>query len=184
LGGGVGNDSLQGGNGDDLLTGGPGSDTLFGGAGSDTILLGPGYDTVVMNSLVGRDLIRDYASGIDKLMISSAALPVGNGDTVIDGATTRAAPGGFDAAAELVIFSSNISGTITAGAAAAQIGSASSAYDVGQTALFVVDNGSYSAVCYFKSSGNDALVSASELTILAALSGASTTLVQDYMIGP
>jgi hypothetical protein len=54
---------------------------------------------------------------------------------------------------------------------------------VGAHAIFVVDNGSNSGVYYFESAGADSLVSASELTLLATLSGTGSTVVGDYMLG-
>jgi Ca2+-binding RTX toxin-like protein len=188
--GGDGIDSLMGGEGNDYLSGGFGGDWLDGGAGADIIWCesfvftwDKAPDTVALNSFIGSDRVIGFESGIDKLMVSAASIPVGDGDLGLEGATTRAAPGGFDTSAELVIFSSNITGPIDAGSAAAAIGSANSAYSAGQTALFVVDNGADSAVFYFKSAGADALVSASELTLLATLSGTPATDVGDYLLG-
>jgi hypothetical protein len=137
-----------------------------------------------LDSLIGSDSIYGFLSGSSShLQISQSALPLGNGNTSVDGAVSLGSPGGFATAAELVIFTSDISGNITPDSAAAHIGSATSAYTTGQTALFVVDNGSASALYYFKSDGNDALVSASELTLLATLQGTPHTNVSDYLFG-
>ncbi|MBE9127252.1 MULTISPECIES: calcium-binding protein [unclassified Coleofasciculus] len=59
--GNAGNDQLYGGAGDDLLDGGLGNDILTGGLGRDTFVLTPGE---------GRDLIRDFQIGEDKLGLS------------------------------------------------------------------------------------------------------------------
>ncbi|MHA4870659.1 Ig-like domain-containing protein [Duganella sp. PWIR1] len=173
--GGIGNDKLDGAGGNDTLTGGLGNDTLTGGTGNDTFVLAgaTGVDTIT-------DFSNSVAKGFDKLAISQAALAIGNGDTVVDGGVLRAAPGGFAADAELVIFSSN-SGGITPAAAALVIGSANSGFTLGQQALFVVDNNSASYVYLFKSSGTDALVSADELTQIAILTGNPATTVGDYL---
>jgi Ca2+-binding RTX toxin-like protein len=179
----AGNDSLIGGDGNDYLNGGAGSNTVTGGAGSDRISVFEGANTVVLSSLIGSDTVFYFGSGNDRIMVSAASLPVGDGDLALEGAMTRAAPGGFAPSAELVIFTTDIAGAITADAAAAKIGSANSAYATGQTALFEVDNGADSAVYYFQSSGADALVSASELTLLATLSGTPSTVVGDYLLG-
>jgi Ca2+-binding RTX toxin-like protein len=204
-----GNDSLNGDDGDDYILGAEGNDSLSGGAGNDT-LVGANYwyngdvdtfvggagndviytdsdstDLIVLNSAVGSDAVYYFSSGkTDKIIIDQSDLAIGDGDNLVEGSTLRSAAGGFASSAELVIFSSNISGAITATAAAAQIGSASSAYTTGQTALFVVDNGYNSAVYEFTSSGADAQVSASELTLLATLVGTASTVAADYLFNP
>jgi Ca2+-binding RTX toxin-like protein len=185
--GGGGYDSINGGAGNDTLGDGAGGDTLVGGAGNDSIQLGDDFfaDVVILNSLSGSDTLYSFNkfNSWDHVVVSSAFLPLGDGDSTLEGAKTRAAPGGFDTTAELVVFSSDISGSITADAAAAKIGNATNAYSVGQTALFVVDNGLDSAIYYFQSAGQDSLVSASELTLLATLVGNSSTGVGDYLLG-
>ena len=60
LNGGLGNDRLVGGNGIDRLTGGVGNDTLVGGAGNDIFQITSG---------IGRDIIRDYTSGEDRIKL-------------------------------------------------------------------------------------------------------------------
>ncbi|MHA4870661.1 hypothetical protein ACXZ1M_23505 [Duganella sp. PWIR1] len=174
---------IKGGAGADKLNGGIGNDTLAGGLGNDTLTGGVGNDTFVLNSATGVDTITDFANsvakGFDKLAISQAALTIGNGDAQVDGGVLRAAPGGFAADAELVIFSSN-SGGITPAAAALVIGSANSGFTLGQQTLFVVDNNSASYVYLFKSSGTDALVSAGELTQIAIITGNPATTLMDY----
>jgi hypothetical protein len=111
-----------------------------------------------------------------------ATLRVGDGDTTVDGAVTRPAAGGFAPNAELVIFTSNVASLSTSNAAAA-IGSATAAYASGATALFAVDNGSDTGLYLFTSSGADATVSASELTLLATLTGTASTVAADYVFG-
>jgi hypothetical protein len=109
---------------------------------------------------------------------------VGNGNTTIDGATTTTGPGGFASTAELVVVTANIAGAITAASAAAAIGSATSAYAVGQKVLFAVDNGTTSAVYLFTAAGADALVSDTELTLLANLSATPSLTTSDFGFGP
>jgi Ca2+-binding RTX toxin-like protein len=175
--------AVAAGAGDDTIRGAQaGGNTLDGGSGHNELYGGGGSDTFVLSSLSGWDSIGDFNLA-DQLRIKQSTVPVGDGDTTLDGAVTRAAPGGFATSAELVIFTSNMKGAITAASAAAHIGHATSAYAVGQTALFVVDNGTDSAVYYFKSAGNDAVVSASELTLLASLEGAAQTGVSNYLFG-
>ena len=77
--GGAGIDLLFGGDGDDVLSGGDGDDFLFGGKGADTLNGGPGNDFLKGNEGAdtfqfarrgdGRDIIADFAPGIDRLDI-------------------------------------------------------------------------------------------------------------------
>jgi hypothetical protein len=75
------------------------------------------------------DTVTDFVSGTDKLAISQSVFGIGS-DLVLDNAVVKAGPGGFDADAELVILTQNVA-TLNASTAAAAIGSANSAYAVG-----------------------------------------------------
>jgi uncharacterized delta-60 repeat protein len=163
-----------------ILTGNTSNNLLNGGAGADTLTGGLGADIFVFDNKVGADTVTDFVSGTDQLRFSQAALPVGDGDTALEGAVALAGPGGFAKTAELVIVTQNISGTITAASAAAAIGSASAAYAAGDTRLFAVDNGANSALYLFKSAGADAGVGATELTLIGILQGAAQTALADY----
>ena len=77
----------------------------------------------------------------------------------------------------------DIVGAIDANSAAAAIGSAKTAYAIGQTALFMVDNGSDSALYYFEAHDANAVVDASELTLLVSLVGTGQTTVSDLVFG-
>ncbi|MFM7640548.1 MAG: peroxidase family protein [Cyanobium sp.] len=71
LNGGNGNDLISGGLGADLVKGQAGNDTLIGGQGADVLTGGGGNDLFVFNeplSTTGVDQIRDFNSGIDKLV--------------------------------------------------------------------------------------------------------------------
>lgn len=171
---------LSGVAGNDTLVGGAGNDTLYGGAGIDRITGGTGSDVVVLDNRSNSDIVLDFVSGTDDLRFRMGTLGIGDGDLVVDGATTRTAAGGFSSSAELVIFSSNVASLSTSTAAVA-IGSASSAYAVGRTALFVVDSGTSSGVYLFTAADANATVSASELTLLATLSGTGATGIGDYV---
>jgi Ca2+-binding RTX toxin-like protein len=77
LNGGLGNDKLQGGLGADTLLGGVGDDVLTGGPGRDILVGGRGADKFVFNSLTHSgstfetaDLIRDFQTGIDKIVLT------------------------------------------------------------------------------------------------------------------
>jgi Ca2+-binding RTX toxin-like protein len=173
------NNTLTGNAADNVLNGAGGADMLSGGAGSDMLTGGAGADTFRFDSLVGTDTITDWSSVDDRLLFSMAGVRVGDGDTQIENAVVRAAPGGFATAAELVIFSTDIAGAITTASAAAAIGSATAAYATGNTRLFAVDNGTQTGVFLFRSAGADALVSASELTLLVQANGGASEL-SDY----
>jgi hypothetical protein len=136
----------------------------------------------------GTDFISYVMSGRDKIAIAQSAYSVGDGDTLVEGATTIGGPGGFAASAELVVNTQDIAGPITAEKAAAVMGSATGAYAVGQTAIFVVGNngdghGGKTAVYGFESDGTDAVVSAAELTLLCTMWVYPTggTAVGDYL---
>lgn len=130
----------------------------------------------------GADKVLDFLSGTDKLCFldGAAGLKIGDGDHLIDSGIAVAGPGGFSNAAELVIVTQNIAGAITATSAALDIGSAGSAYALGDIRLFAVDNGADSALYLFKSAGADALVGVPELTLIGTLQGTAQTAPADY----
>ncbi|MEB3171138.1 MAG: hypothetical protein VKK43_07175, partial [Synechococcaceae cyanobacterium] len=161
---------LIGNSGDNVIRGRAGADLLTGGAGRDQFILEESFDA---------DTITDYRSRTDTLMISQAGLPIGNGDTIVNNAQVRGAPGGFASGAELVIFSRNISGPITTDKAATTIRGATSAYSIASQRLFAVDNGRSSALYLFTAANNDATVSASELRLLGTLSTTTSLSLSD-----
>jgi Ca2+-binding RTX toxin-like protein len=75
--GGGGNDALYGDGGSDRLIGGAGDDVLTGGAGRDVMVGGTGADHFVIDALSdsvvggGRDLIKDFAAGVDKINLAA-----------------------------------------------------------------------------------------------------------------
>lgn len=163
------------------LVGNSAANVLSGMLGADRLTGGAGADTFALNDLLSSDTITDFTSGSDKLRISQSSIRIGDGDTLVEGARWQDGAGGFSTSAELVIVAHDISGAITSASAAASIGSASSAYATGQTRLFMVDNGAQSALYLFKAANADAVVSASELTLLATLQGTSSTAVGDVI---
>lgn len=62
-----GNDILRGYAGNDKLYGGSGNDKLYGGAGDDWLYGGPGQDMFVFERSSGRDRIKDFQVGLDKI---------------------------------------------------------------------------------------------------------------------
>ncbi len=173
--------TMNGAAGNDTISGGGGNDTLTGAAGNDQLTGGAGADDFVLASAVGSDTITDFLTGTDDIAVRRAVFGIGDGDLLLEGARTRAGPGNFDTAAELVIFTAN-QGALTADAAATAIGSANAAYAVGDDRLFVIDNGTSSAVFLFTASDANAQVSAAELTLLATLTGTASTAVADYLL--
>jgi uncharacterized delta-60 repeat protein len=166
------------------LTGNAGNNVLNGWVGADILRGGLGADTFVFSTLTGgADTVRDFLSGTDKLRFldGTTGLKIGDGDHVIDNATVANASGAFASTAELVILTPNAS-ALDAASAAAAIGSASAAYVAGDTRLFAVDNGVNSALYLFKSAGADALVDATELTLVGTLQGAAQTALADYAL--
>ncbi len=169
LNGGVENDILQGGGGDDILDGGAGSDTLLGDSGKDTFVLA--------NKDNAYDIFQYFSGSDDKIRLQQSGLGnIGDGDTLIEGGVIKTASGGFSNSAELVIFKSPISHDIYD--VGAVIGRASSAYAIGDQRIFIVkndvlsiheDNIHYadSGVYLFTSANTDAVVSNSELKLLA-----------------
>ncbi len=179
--------TLSGLAGDDTLDGAAGADTLTGGPGNDTLTGGPGADIFAFTSLVGADSVADFDQPQDSLRFVQSGIHIGDGDATVEGAVTRSAAGGFSKNAELVVFTSNIVGEITVTSAAAKIGSATSAYATGDDRLFVVDNGTHTGIYRFRSSGANALVSASELIRIALVGyapGTTSTSVSDYLFAP
>lgn len=65
--GGPGNDVLAGNPGNDVLIGEAGGDTIIGGGGNDSLLGGPGGDRFAFQANGGKDVVRDFEDGIDRL---------------------------------------------------------------------------------------------------------------------
>ncbi|MFT3954893.1 MAG: hypothetical protein QM722_11055 [Piscinibacter sp.] len=178
--GNAGANTLSSGAGDDTVSGGSGNDTINGSTGADRLTGGSGNDVFVLNTRTGSDNITDFVTGTDDLRISQASLRIGDGDTTVEGAVRLGGPGGFASSAELVIITGNAASLSTSSAAAA-IGAATSAYTVGRTVLFAVDNGSSTGVYLFTAADANTQVSASELTLLATLTGTPLTSSLDYV---
>lgn len=166
-----------------VIVGNGAANVLDGRGGADTLTGSAGADVFVLGSAGAADTVRDFARGVDRLKVSQAAFTIGNGDTSVDGAVTRGAPGGFAPTAELVVFTSNITGGITAASAAAKIGSATAAWAVGDRCLFMVDNGSSSALFLFTAADANADVTAGELQLLVTLTGTASTTTADLLFG-
>ncbi|MDZ5458441.1 Calx-beta domain-containing protein [Azohydromonas lata] len=205
LNGGNGDDELRGEAGNDVLNGGAGNDRLRGNEGADT-LDGQGGDDLLVGDMDGERLtggagadvfaipfVSPYWDGVLPTVVTDFSSPddrfvlgmyssIGDRDLTIDNPLVRGAPGGFSTASDLVIFTRDIGGDITAASAAAQIGSATSAYAANDQRLFVVDNGAQTGVFLFLSDGGDGRVSADELTLIVLADGGPSGL-SDYSFG-
>jgi Ca2+-binding RTX toxin-like protein len=193
--------SLGGGEGDDRLTasfsgsgsveiqvsGDAGNDTMSASHGVVTMAGGADADTFVLSAkeILNQDMVytADFETGLDHLSVAQSTLKVGDGDLQVEGAVTINSPGGFDAGAELVIVAADIFGDLTLDKAVAAIGSANQSYAAGQSGVFMVDNGVDSWALHFTSSGADATVSASELSVIARLTGTASTGAEDVVWG-
>jgi Ca2+-binding RTX toxin-like protein len=82
--GGAGNDTLQGDGGNDTLRGGAGDDILQGLLGNDRLFGDAGADTFqFLGGVFGKDTIKDFEFGIDKLDMSLAATQIsGSGGSI------------------------------------------------------------------------------------------------------
>ncbi|KAA2212151.1 M10 family metallopeptidase C-terminal domain-containing protein [Teichococcus oryzae] len=65
-----GTDGINGGDGNDIISGGYGTDYLRGGAGSDIFAYAYSYNGAASDANGGRDVIRDFQSGTDKIDLS------------------------------------------------------------------------------------------------------------------
>ncbi|PRY26365.1 hemolysin type calcium-binding protein [Aliiruegeria haliotis] len=69
---GAGQDLLNGGGGRDRMLGGDGRDTLRGGGGNDRLFGGAGGDVFVFQRHAGRDWVKDFEQGRDKVQVNGA----------------------------------------------------------------------------------------------------------------
>lgn len=70
--GGRGNDFLFGSFGNDTLVGSEGADRIIGGTGGDRLIGGAQRDTFVFNEWSGRDLVKDFQIGFDRIELVGA----------------------------------------------------------------------------------------------------------------
>jgi Ca2+-binding RTX toxin-like protein len=198
FGGGVTATSVFGGNGDHLWGGerfgsGDGSADLFvfDTVTADNGVAEQGSGSGIYNFVAGAT-IGDFEQGLDGVAIAKEY--VGDQDAVIDGAVVMAGAGGsFSSSAELVLVRADVADSFTASntaffdpisatAVADVIGSASAAIAVNETRLFVVDDGSSSALFLFQSNDGDAAVTIDELFLLGVVSGQASLAASDFLL--
>jgi Ca2+-binding RTX toxin-like protein len=133
-------------------------------------------------------LVADFQSGSDKLAIDNVI--VGDGDATLEGVVTHTS-GDFDKDAELVVFTANASATFSFGTSMASflasavttvIGSADASFAVGNERIFVVDNGTSSAVFAFEADNADAAVTVEELSLIAVVVNNSALAASDFVL--
>ena len=101
----IGNDFITGNAGMNSMIGGTGLDTLNGGAGNDTLTGGDNNDYFVFNNLSGVDLITDFQSGGDKIVLSRTVFnSLGSLTTLSDTQfyANAGAVSGFDASDRII----------------------------------------------------------------------------------
>ena len=183
---GKGADTLLGLGGKDTLSAGFGSDRLLGGTGEDLLTGGDGSDGFVLEVAGGTaddDVVTDFISGSDRIIFDQGgSFLIGDGDLVLEAVLTRAASGGWGSGNELVIFTQNLA-SLSTSAAAAAAGSATAAVAAGRDQVFVFDTGISTGIFRFTSSDGNAVVSSSELTLLATLDSCAATTTADYLTG-
>ncbi|MEO1294151.1 MAG: hypothetical protein AAFV62_15275, partial [Pseudomonadota bacterium] len=112
---GTGADEVLGGAGADALIGSSGADTLDGGTGNDFYLGGIGADHFAFDDGWGRDVVQDYADGVDRLDFSAHSGVTGIGDLVVaqNGANTEItlAAGGFDLVTLVGVTATDVTGS-------------------------------------------------------------------------
>jgi RHS repeat-associated protein len=102
-----GNDTLDGGADGDALDGGAGLDMLMGGAGVDILFGGTGADEFVFGAPgEGEDLIRDFVTGEDRIVLDAAAFGIATGNLSGQGVwqTGAGLPGDFGGGGPVLYF--------------------------------------------------------------------------------
>ncbi|MGO4382119.1 beta strand repeat-containing protein [Pseudoduganella sp. RAF19] len=170
---GIGNEldnGLYGGSGDDTLEGGDGQDGIVGGGGNNVLTGGNGADTFAFIFFEGANTVTDFVAKLDCLMFYRAQMGFGNGNCVPNTVLNIDAEVLLAPTYEVAIFQQQAK-SLSVEDAAEAIGSASESYAVGDRRLFVVGDGTSTAVYVFTSSDSNAQVTASELTMFVELTG-------------
>jgi Ca2+-binding RTX toxin-like protein len=162
-------------------------DTVLAENGPSETPLSSGFFNFINGATIG-----DFEGGIDKFAVAKEF--VGDGDAVLDESDeTTVAGESFSATAEIVLVRADIADTMAASrssffdnidafAVDAVIGNASASMAINQTTLFVVDDGTNSAVFLFQSNNGDAIVTIDELYLLGVATGQPNLAVSDFQL--
>jgi Ca2+-binding RTX toxin-like protein len=177
-GGDVGPNLLSGEGGDDTLNGGTNSDVLVGGSGNDLLNGGLGDDFFIFNSLVGMDTVQDFGTGADKLSIDMSDIAIGNANTTIDNGVTISGAALWNGDNEIVVVTDDLN-SLSAADVASYMSAASDGSTAGDTVIFVVNDGTDSAIYRYTSTGGST-VSTSDLHQLALIEGTDALALGDF----
>jgi Ca2+-binding RTX toxin-like protein len=134
-------------------------------------------------------LIADFNPASD--LIEFTAAMVGDGNTTLTTAVKDTVGGTFSGTSEMTIFRTNVAelfgsqynmNAFDAADVTAVIGNASAAFTLGAERLFVVDDGTASAIFQFVSSDADALVEINELFLVAVVANNSALVAGDFVL--
>jgi len=161
-------DTLTGGAGNDTFDGGPGDDTLTGGAGSDT------YSRAGDGSTDGSDTITDFATGTGGDIIdfqTSGAATITNPTAYAETAGSATFDNGMT-----VYTADNLSALTTAAAVTAfGIAALIDANTIADSGYIVAGNGTSAILMEFDDDGISTAIQAAELTLIATLTGITST---------
>jgi Ca2+-binding RTX toxin-like protein len=169
-------DTLTGNQGRNTLIGGQGADTLDGAGGRDQLVGGAEADYFVLSDPDGTAILSDFTPGVDRIVINQSALPVGNGDNVIDQMAVVEGLAGFSPEAEYVRFDSRMAADLEAHTATALIRAADRPFALGHTALFTVSNQTQTGIFHFEASDVDNRVATHELKLIGLVTGTTLEL--------
>jgi Ca2+-binding RTX toxin-like protein len=178
-------------------------DAQFGTGGGEADLFA--FDTLTADNLVretftgsgafgwtGGATIGDFEQTIDAIAIAAGF--VGNGDAVIDSYTETQEPGEtWAAGAELVFVRADVDelfafsrtsffDDISAESVAAVLGDADAIFGIDDRRLFVLDDGTNSAVFLFQSVDENATVTIDELYLVAVVTGTDALQPTDFVL--
>nr|WP_308937254.1 calcium-binding protein [Duganella sp. 1411] len=165
--------NILGTGGADNLVGTAGNDWINGAGGNDTLTGGGGADAFVIPAQ-GMTTITDMVSGSDRIMLHQRDIK----DAMFMQAQVVSAPGS-DIYGNLVIFNQKLDG-LSAFNAAKLINSNKGLYDDGEQMFCVFSTTADTAVYRFTSRAGDEVVSTSELTQIAILTGTPSVTKADF----
>jgi len=162
-------------------------DTVLAENGVSETFTGSGAFEFINGATIG-----DFETAVDAFLVAKEF--VGDGDNLLEGAvTTTSAGASFSASAEIVFMRANVVDTfaygrtsffddIDAAAVDAVVGNASASMAVNTTKLFVLDDGTNSAVFLFQSNNGDSVVTLDELYLLSVVTGQSAMTGSDFLL--